>query len=246
MQKPEMILFDYGHTLLYEPEFDFLRGEEAAFRHVAENPRGVTAAEAFALGQRLFAEAGAARKAGFEIHEFQLLRLKYEYLGLTFDVDWPELERIIWDATSSGAQMPGAADMLSRLRAMGVRTGVISNIGWSGGALEARLRRLLPEHAFEFVLASSEYALRKPHPMLFELALRKANLPAPKVWYCGDSIRADVRGAQGAGIFLVLYEGETVERNPWADQNNGLTITGEHLRIRRWTEMTALLEGMNE
>jgi len=245
MQRPEMILFDYGHTLLWEPGHDLLRGEEAAFRHVTANPCHVTAEEACELGQRLFAEAGAARKAGWELHEFQLMRFKYEYLGLTFDVDWPELERITWDAASAGAQMPGAADMLARLRAMGIRTGVISNIGWSGGALEDRLKRLLPEHTFEFVIASSEYGLRKPHPLLFELALRKANLPASQVWYCGDSIRADVRGAQGAGIFPVLYEGDTIEKNPWAEQNDGLTIEGEHLYIRRWSEMTALLEEMN-
>lgn len=244
MMRPKMILFDYGHTLLYEPAYDFLRGERAAFRHVRENPRGVTPEEAFALGQQLFAQAGAARRSGWEIHEFQLMRLKYEYLGLTFDVPWGQLEQIIWDATSPGAQMPGASDMLARLRAMGIRTGVISNIGWSGAALEARLKRLLPEHAFEFVIASSEYALRKPHPMLFELALRKGALGAEQVWYCGDSIRADVQGAQGAGIFPVLYEGETVEKNPWADQNDGLTISGEHLRIRRWEEMTTILEDM--
>lgn len=42
MMRPKMILFDYGHTLLYEPSYDFLRGEIAAFRHVRENPRGVT------------------------------------------------------------------------------------------------------------------------------------------------------------------------------------------------------------
>jgi len=246
MKRPAMILFDYGHTLLYEPECDFLRGEEAAFCHVKDNPRHVTAQEAFELGQRLFAEAGAARKAGWEIHEHQLMRLKYEYLGLTFELPWPELEQLVWDATSSGAPMPGAADMLARLRGMGIRTGVISNIGWSGAALEARLKRLLPAHDFEFVLASSEYALRKPHPMLFELALRKANLRPEQVWFCGDSIRADVQGAQSAGIFPVLYEGETIEKNPWAEQNDGLTISGEHLRIRCWEDMTALLEEMNE
>lgn len=53
-----------------------------------------------------------------------------------------------------------------------------------------------------------------------------------------------MQGAQGAGIFPVLYEGETVEKNPWADQNDGLTISGEHLRIRRWEEMTTILEDM--
>lgn len=244
MNRPEMILFDYGHTLLYEPDCNFLRGEEAAFRHLTGNPRGVSAAQACALGQRLFASAKASREAGYEIHEFQHMRFKYESLALTFDVPTPQLEQIIWDAASPGAVMPGAAEMLRDLRRRGIRTGVISNIGWSGGALSARLRRLLPEHDFEFVVASSEYGLRKPHPMLFELALSKAGLDASRVWYCGDSIRADVRGAQSAGIFPVFYDCETVEKGPWAEQNKGLTITGEHLAIRSWPELTDTLEAL--
>ena len=30
MKKPEMILFDYGHTLAWEPEQDYLRGHRSA------------------------------------------------------------------------------------------------------------------------------------------------------------------------------------------------------------------------
>ena len=43
MKKPEMILFDYGHTLLCEPGFDALRCEEAAFSYIVENPQNLTA-----------------------------------------------------------------------------------------------------------------------------------------------------------------------------------------------------------
>ena len=42
--------------------------------------------------------------------------------------------------------------------------------------------------------------------MIFELALRKADLAADKIWYCGDSIKADVYGAHNAGIFPVHYD----------------------------------------
>ena len=37
MNKPKMIIFDYGNTLLYEPDFDFQRGEDALFKHVISN-----------------------------------------------------------------------------------------------------------------------------------------------------------------------------------------------------------------
>lgn len=86
MHHPRMILFDYAHTLAYEPDTDFLRGEEAVFRHVRENPRGVTSEEASRLGTELFLAARDCRHSGWELHEHQQLRLKYDLLGLTFDL----------------------------------------------------------------------------------------------------------------------------------------------------------------
>ncbi len=36
--RPEMVLFDYGGTLLCEPERDALRGERAVLAHAVSNP----------------------------------------------------------------------------------------------------------------------------------------------------------------------------------------------------------------
>lgn len=96
-----------------------------------------------------------------------------------------EQETVFWDAASAGEAMPGAAEMLACIKAKGIRSAVVSNILWSGEALRKRLDRLLPGNSFEFILASSDYMLRKPQPMLFELALRKAGLTAGEVWFCG-------------------------------------------------------------
>jgi putative hydrolase of the HAD superfamily len=170
-----------------------------------------------------------------------MLRLKYDLLGLTLDVSLPEAEEILWTAASPGEAMPGAQEMLAGLRARGVRTAVISNLGWTGAALTARLGRLLPEHAFEFVIASSDYALRKPNPLIFRAALAKAGLMPEEVWFCGDQIDADVFGAQAADIFPVWYEDQTIP-NAFAKKNTGLAITGEHLHIHHWRELIAALD----
>lgn len=241
MRRPRMILFDYAHTLLYEPETDFLRGEEAVFRHVTDNPRRVTPGEAARLGTELFLAARDCRHSGWELHEHQQLRLKYDLLGLTFDIPLPAIEELLWTAASPGAPMPGAAQMLSGLRERGIRTGVISNLGWTGEALASRLRRLLPEHAFEFVISSSDYGVRKPNPLIFRAALAKADLPPEDVWFCGDQIDADVFGAQGAAIFPVWYEELTIP-NGFSRKNAGLTIPGEHLHIHHWSELLSALD----
>ena len=37
MQKPKMILFDYGQTLVNEAKFDGVRGTEAVMKHAVHN-----------------------------------------------------------------------------------------------------------------------------------------------------------------------------------------------------------------
>lgn len=244
MRKPKMILFDYGHTLAWEPDTDFVRGERAVFRHVVENPRGVSPEEASKLGTEIWLAQRAARHSGVELHEHQQLRLKYDALGLTFDLPMNELEKLLWTETTPGEAMPGAVDMLAALRARGIRTGVISNLGWSCEALTDRLTRLLG-HEFEMVLVSSEYGMRKPHPLLFQAALSLAGLEAGDVWFCGDQIEADIYGAQGVGMFPVQYECATVP-NGFAYKNEGLTIEGEHLHIRHWNELMRALDDCEE
>ncbi len=236
MHPPKMILFDYAHTLAWEPDADFLRGERAVFAHVKDNPRQVSPEEAARLGTELFLTARDCRHRGWEVHEHQYLRLKYDLLGLTFDLPMNELEKRLWTATCPGEPMPGVREMLADLRARGIRTGVISNLGWTSEALTDRLQRLLPAHEFEFVIASSDYAVRKPNPLIFQAALAKAGLSPEEVWFCGDQIDADIFGAQAAGIFPVWYDCDSVP-NGFARKNAGLTITGEHLHIHHWSEL---------
>lgn len=240
---PKMILFDYGRTLLYEPDFDFLRAEMELFRHIKCNPRGITPAESASFGLELFERYQQARSSGFELHEYQILKTKYEYLGIELAISIPDAEEILWTAASPGECMPYVHQLLACLKRLGIRSGVISNIGWSGTALSNRINRLLPENEFEFIIASSECGIRKPDPFIFELALRKAGLSRSDVWYCGDSVKADVYGAQGAGIYPVLYEEKNTGESLRPDHTTP-DIPFPHLHIHSWTEMITLLESL--
>ena len=42
MKKPRMILFDYGHTLAWEPSQDYLKGNCRTIELAVENPLGIT------------------------------------------------------------------------------------------------------------------------------------------------------------------------------------------------------------
>ncbi len=246
MKKPEMIIFDYGHTLLYEPGFDAKRCEEAAYPYIVENSQNLTVEQIYEHVQGMFGRFKTARDSGIELHQRQFMKLVYEYLGIKFSIPYEELEEIEWNAASQGAVMPYAEEMLDYLHQNDIRTAVISNIGWSGNALTNRVNRLLPCNKFEFVMASSEYIIRKPDKMLFEIGLKKAGLSAGQVWYCGDSIMNDIIGAHHAGIYPVLYEADTSgDSNPYKHQNEGLTVDFDYLHLHDWREMIAVLKELS-
>lgn len=243
MKLPEMIIFDYGGTLLYEPGFDPMAIERMAFEHLTANPLGLTAEQIHEHSQSLFRRFAEPRAIGVEIHQRHYMALAYESLGLEFDIHYSELEELGWNAASSGAVMPYADEMLDYLNTNGIRTAVISNIGWSQEALTRRLDRLLPRNHFEFVIASSSYGVRKPDRLLFDIALMKAKLPAEKVWYCGDTPAADVVGAHNAGIFPVHYTGEapggTYRPPQWYEKAD---IDFAYLTIDDWRKLRTVLE----
>jgi len=108
-----------------------------------------------------------------------------------------------------------------------------SNRGFTGEALTRRFARLIPEHTFEFVIASSDYGVRKPDPLIFRAALSRAGLPAEDCWYCGNELRADVLGALGAGLLPVYYAPPGAE-----------TADVPALCIRHWRELLLLLDSL--
>lgn len=42
MQKPEMIIFDYGHTLLYQPNFNETNANKAIYQYINRNSRNIS------------------------------------------------------------------------------------------------------------------------------------------------------------------------------------------------------------
>ena len=165
--------------------------------------------------------------------------LLYEYLGIEFSLTPLEMETVFWNGTSMGAIMPDADKMLDYINENGIRSAVISNLIWSGEALTERLNRLLPMNRFEFVMTSSDYLVRKPNRLLFDIALQKAGLRAEEVWYCGDNLQADVEGSAQCGIFPVWYDND-IEKSK--DRAKEKTPGCEHLHIHEWDEMIDLLK----
>lgn len=90
-----------------------------------------------------------------------------------------------------------------RLRARGLRVGIVSN--W-----DRRLPRLLTglglDPLIDTVVCSAEVGLHKPDPRIFELACRRVGVAPEEAAHVGDHYYADVIGAGVAGLIAVLLD----------------------------------------
>lgn len=234
MRKPKMILFDAGKTLIDYAQIDTLGGVRAYMPYLTANPGQLTAEEIDAQVNAVFERFEECRRQLFEVHEKTILSLAFDLLGLRFSVDVDELEKIIWQADSVVVPVKGAQALLDYLNQAGIRTAVISNLDFSGCLLENRLNQLFPQNRFEFVIASSDYGIRKPARYLFEVGIRKSGLEPEKIWYVGDKIKADVYGSRSCGLTPVLYKAEGSRYDE---------VPGDILSVESYDQLIEIMEG---
>jgi len=165
---PKMILFDYGGTLIQDPIYKMTEGNSAIFPYITENPYNVTKEQFSDFVKQLFDEIRQLRGELIEIHEHHFLRYVLEYFGIKLSISIEEAEWIISTTLGDNIMTPDADKMLKALTEKGIKTGIISNLCWSGNALERVMAELFPEHKFEFIMTSSEYIFRKPDRHLFD------------------------------------------------------------------------------
>jgi putative hydrolase of the HAD superfamily len=107
---------------------------------------------------------------------------------------------------------PDVEPMLKAVRAIGgVKVGIVSD--W-GSNLRSIIAQLDLDRYLDFVLPSGGVGVAKPNPAFFRMALERAAVAADEALMVGDSYRADVRGAWGAGMDAA-----------WLDRHEGIRIT---------------------
>jgi HAD superfamily hydrolase (TIGR01509 family) len=105
-------------------------------------------------------------------------------------------ERHLWSGVAERS-----AESLGRLRAAGLRLGVVSN---SDGRVEQALQAAGLRDYFEVVIDSALVGLEKPDPRIFQAALAALGVSPQEALYVGDLYEVDVLGARAAGIEAVL------------------------------------------
>lgn len=224
MSRPKMIIFDAGRTLLNYTSIDTLKGVIATMAYITSNPQGLTAEEIDQRTNEIFELFETSRKQLFEVPECTILSLVYDLLQLKFSISIKELEQIIWNSDAVKVPAPYAKEALDELNRLGIKTAVISNLDFSGSLLQETLNELYPNNQFQFVIASSDYGIRKPNRFIFDAGIKKSGLKAEDIWYVGDKISVDIEGSKNAGMIPVLFK---CPRNHYDDFPDGLRVMND-------------------
>jgi putative hydrolase of the HAD superfamily len=101
--------------------------------------------------------------------------------------------------------VPGAAEAVRWCKASGLRVVLVTNTLSRGDAEVLRdWQRLGLADAIDGVVSSHDAGWRKPHPAIYERAMRLAAVSPTEALMVGDDPIADVRGAQTFGLRAVL------------------------------------------
>lgn len=156
---------------------------------------------------------GQLLEDAIELEGHLTLRVALEHvlarLELRAPPDLPELaERVLTEYAAEMRPIPGAAALLARLDAAGVRLALVSN--GPDDMQKAALRALGFEKYFRAVLVSGDrdVAARKPGARIFGLACTGLQTVPEETLMIGNSLEADVAGALGYGLAPVLFRGE--------------------------------------
>jgi HAD superfamily hydrolase (TIGR01662 family) len=129
---------------------------------------------------------------------------------------------------------------LHELKGDGYRLGVVSN-----AADADDFHRLVENHAlepyFELLLVSAEVGIRKPHPLIFNLAIDFFEVSPERSAMVGDLLAMDVLGAQRAGLTSIWITRWL--QNP-SQQADRMDIQPD-ASVTRLSQLPALLKRLN-
>ncbi len=208
-------LFDLGETLWHIPEpppVDTIRKETVRrisdlLRSWGIEPEG----ELFFLGRdiRLAVENALAEAYEGDLvdpHCPTIAREVAAEKGLDLT---PEQGELLWEAWNLGGPFFGrqlfddAIETLEALRDRGYRLGCVTNRTYGGPAFKAEVEEHGLAGFFDVMAISCHLGYMKPHPRIFGHALDALGVEPEETVMVGDSLRADVAGAQALGMIAV-------------------------------------------
>lgn len=196
MAQRRFIFFDVGNTLLFPNRARILAPISAEHHPTLERWQ--------ALERRTKKEFDRGMSGGMIDHGFWRMfhsSLLGE-LGLTNNGVVDTLVQNTQDSANWDQILPGTREALDRI-ANDYPIAVISN---ADGRIDAVLKRCGICDCFQSITDSGIIGHEKPHPTIFEAALRQMKADPAQSLYVGDVYSVDYVGATNAGMQAVLFD----------------------------------------
>jgi HAD superfamily hydrolase (TIGR01509 family) len=101
--------------------------------------------------------------------------------------------------------LPGAIELLSEIRALGLRTIIASNTYWRDADSYWDDFRMLGMASYvDAIVTSVDAGHLKPHPAVFEMAMRVAGSPPERCVFIGNREENDIEPALALGMQTIL------------------------------------------
>jgi FMN phosphatase YigB (HAD superfamily) len=129
----------------------------------------------------------------------------------------------------------GAEKLLAQTQ-LHCKFGLISNFTHAP-VIYKSLRKLdLCKH-FNAIVISEEVGWRKPSPEIFQVALKRLQVPAEDVVYVGDSPIEDIKGAKEAGLTTIFVPSQFNKFKDLAQSKQEPTFVAKNLaQVRRYLD----------
>ncbi|MGB5818007.1 MAG: YjjG family noncanonical pyrimidine nucleotidase [Saonia sp.] len=197
------VFFDLDHTL-----WDFEKNSALTFKKILDDNGLHIDLEAFL---RTYVPINLSFWKLYREEKVTKEELRYQRLKITFDsIKQPVSDNMIYilaDAyiehlSSFNHLFPHATEILKYLRPK-YKLHIITN-GFQE-IQEKKLKNANIHGYFDEIVDSEMAGVKKPNPIIFELALEKAKALPEKSLMIGDSIEADILGAQAVGFHTLHF-----------------------------------------
>jgi putative hydrolase of the HAD superfamily len=199
------VLFDWGGTLMSDEWSDeiALEGHTAGLAALARD--GLPDAAAFTRYLREHEAELFPRASEDEIDIAAVMAGSFREHGAEVTDDdvrlFLQAAQDVWSSYYVLADSTHA--LLEALRARGLKLALVSNTASPQWLLQPILERQGIAERVDTIVLSSEVGKRKPHPAIFESALRELGVDSSDALFVGDRLEADVLGASRVGMKTV-------------------------------------------
>lgn len=242
MAKINAVIFDCWSTVIHYHENEETPGIELLL-DVCDNPDHVQAKQIQDFFHNLMDEY-YLRMNDFDVRFTAIFNYVCKANNLTPRVSLEEIEDM-YERHLSPTPVENLDKVISFLKSKGITIGVCSNTIHSEEHTKEFIKSCWPDMPFDFVMASSNYAVKKPNKRFFDLGAKLAGTTNDKAIYVGDDFFHDVYGSYEAGYAKSIWYnpyGRTksfyTERYPYMNPDV------KHKEIKDYLELVEILKGL--